>query len=316
MQSRHIAALVVTTSLVGGGAALAQSPGTGPEDDITPCEGGFYLADTDRDGTISVEELEEAALAAFARFDTDGSGDVTQAEYEACANAGAGIVGVPAQRVKSNLPEYDRNDDGMLSQKEFMDAAGQAYDQARVEANLDEGAVARPTTGGGEDMAETDTDAADQMQQADASEGGGGAMQSESEGMERARPGDAGEPAPVIVLRRFLFIPESQAARDPVRMSREEATARAVQTFAALDTDRSGQLEPSEWAKSRAVRQDLSDLIRSRFEMDDADASGTLTPDEFVAAEQRRMEQAEEAMSEGGDGANPPVVYFRYPHVM
>jgi hypothetical protein len=64
------------------------------------------------------------------------------------------------------------------------------------------------------------------------------------------------------------------------------------------------------------VRQDLSDLIRSRFEMDDADASGRLTPDEFVAAEQRRMKEAEKAMSEGGSGANPPVVYFRYPHVM
>jgi hypothetical protein len=214
----------------------------------------------------------------------------------------------------------------MLSRKEFMDAAGKAYDQARVEANLEEGAVARPSDEGeGEEMAgsgesESDTGSDEAMQQADATEGGGEAMPSESgEEMEQARSGagaETGESAPVIVLRRFLFIPEAQAGRDPARMSREEATARAVQNFAALDVDRSGQLEPAEWAKSRAVRQDLSDLIRSRFERDDADDSGTLTPDEFVAAEQRRMEQAEEAMSEGGDGANPPVVYFRYPHVM
>jgi hypothetical protein len=168
-------------------------------------------------------------------------------------------------------------------------------------------------------MADTDAGSDEQMQQADASDGSGDAMPSESGEMQQADAGDdarSGEREPVIVLRRFLFIPETQAGRDPARMSREEATARAVQNFAALDQDRSGTLEPEEWAQQRAVRQDLSDLIRSRFEQDDADASGTLTPGEFVAAEQRRMEEADAAMSDGGSGANPPVVYFRYPHVM
>lgn len=309
MQPRHIAALIVTTSLAGGGAALAQSSGTGPEDDVDPCEGGFYLADENRDGTISVQELEDAALAAFARFDADGSGDVTQAEYEACANAGAGIVGVPAQRVKSNLPEYDQNGDGMLSQKEFMNAAGDAYDQARVEANIEEGAVARPSADEeGAEMAgpaDAEGEPDEEMEQAEAGTDAGEGASAES-----------GETAPVIVLRRFLFIPDAQATRDPARMSREEATARALQAFAALDEDRSGQIDPVEWAKSRAVRQDLSDLIRARFAQDDADSSGTLTPGEFVEAEKRRMEQADEAMSDDGSSANPPVVYFRYPHVM
>ncbi len=329
MSHRHIVALAVTTTLAGGGVALAQQggqTGSGGADGIDPCEGGFYLADENRDGTISAEELERAGLAAFARFDADGSGDVTWAEYEACANAGAGIVGVPAQRVASNLPEYDADGDGQLSQQEFMNAAGEAYRQARIEANLEDGpqdaaggrqqdadvagategmtAAEQQTTGEGEQTAEEgDTPPAGAEQQADSGEQAGSGAQ---------EPDEA-----VVVLRRFLFIPQSQANMNAARMGREEATQRALQTFIALDEDRSGTLEPHEWAKSRAVRQDMSDLLNTRFNRDDIDRSGTLTPEEFVGAEERRRQQAAQELSEGsGNSANPPVVYYRYPHVM
>jgi len=335
MAHRHIAALAITTTLAGGGFALAQDGGqTGPggPDNIDPCEGGFYLADENRDGTISAEELENAALAAFARFDTDGSGDVTQAEYEACANAGAGVVGVPAQRVESNLPEYDTNDDGQLSQKEFMNAAGEAYQQARVEANLEDG----QQDAGADRQQDADVaDASDAMTGADAQTAGEGdemtAGADQGESAEMAEEGDmaaagAGQQAgsgqqdanePVVVLRRFLFIPESRANMNAARMGREEATQRALQNFIALDEDRSGMLEPQEWAQSRAVRQDMSDLLSTRFNRDDVDQSGSLTADEFVAAEERRRQQAAEQLSQDSDGgANPPVVYYRYPHVM
>ena len=302
MPTRPIAALALTTTLAGLGPALAQD---GPEaqgepDGIDPCEGGFYLADANRDGTITPAELEEAALAAFARFDADGSGEVTRAEYEACANAGAGVVGVPAQRVKSNLPEYDVNGDGQLSQAEFMQAAGDAYDQARIEANL----------GSGESAA----------RRQDADIAGAGESMTGAEGARTGTP-------PVVVLQRFLFIPESERGTDPARMSREEATQRALQAFAALDTDRSGRLDPVEWAKRRAVRLDMADLMETRFNRDDIDTSGSLTPEEFIAGEERRRQQAQERLgagpddadgagSAGSDGANPPVVYYRYPHVM
>jgi Ca2+-binding EF-hand superfamily protein len=359
MAHRHIALLALTTALAAPGPALAQQGG---EDDITPCEGGFYLADEDRDGTITAEELEKAALADFARFDTDGSGDVTEAEYEACANAGAGVVGVPAQRIKSNLPEYDTNGDGQLSQQEFMNAAGDAYDQARIEANLDTGEAATlqhdadaagpngtgATSGGGapDGGAEggTETAATGDAATGDGAAGDGAAGDQIQTGV--AQGGDAsgtgtdesptvagdgaarGDEAPVVVLRRFLFIPEAQADRDPARMAREEATQRAMQMFGALDRDRSGQLDPAEWAQSRAVRQDLSDLLTTRFNRDDIDESGTLTPQEYVEAERRRWQQAADELKQsggqgdGGDGQDaggdvgPPVVYYRYPHMM
>ncbi|RDC73330.1 hypothetical protein DLJ49_07095 [Rhodovulum sp. 12E13] len=357
MAHRHIALLALGTALAAPGPTLAQQGG---EDDITPCQGGFYLADEDRDGTITAEELEEAALADFARFDTDGSGDVTQAEYEACANAGAGVVGVPAQRIKSNLPEYDANGDGQLSQQEFMNAAGDAYDQARIEANLDTGesatlpdAAGAPgpdgseatsgdasTDGGTRDGTETAAagdgsagdgstgddatgdDATGDQIQTGVAQGGDASATGSDESPTVAGDGSAqGEEAPVVVLRRFLFIPEAQADRDPTLMPREEATQRALQMFGALDRDRSGRLDPVEWAQSRAVRQDLSDLLTTRFNRDDIDASGTLTPQEYVEGERRRWQEAAEALEQaggqdaGGD-VGPPVVYYRYPHVM
>lgn len=95
--------------------------------------GGMLRIDTDRDGFISRTEAETHTRAVFQRFDTDGDGILTWAEFRD-PEENAPARGSPrARRHQSRQPWFaalDANGDGQVTQAEFMAVHMTAHDAA------------------------------------------------------------------------------------------------------------------------------------------------------------------------------------------
>lgn len=250
--------ILTTTALfslaLSGGSALAQSAGG---IGMGPCEAGFVGADANNDGTVTAEETKAATERAFNEMDADGSGDVSQEEYVDCGTMGAGTTSAMTDRSEENMAEVDANDDGTLTQQEFMQGASEAHEAASA----------------------------------------------------------AGSPGaqPVVILRRFVFLPAQNGSADIREMRSDQVEGAAAQQFGNLDTNRDNRLDKSEWAQQEAVKRDLSSVLNMEFSKDDKDQSGTLDMAEFREGTERR---AQSSRHSGDSAANPPVVYYVYPAPM
>ncbi|PTM46907.1 EF hand domain-containing protein [Sphingomonas aerolata] len=133
-------------------AAPAPAPrGPGPRHAGRMRGGPMMQADTDRDGVLTRAEVVAQAEAQFARLDADGDGIVTAAERQAAREAmrdrrearmaarGKTLPPEPAGMADGKKDQMMRGrrggGDGVLTQAEFIDRAGQRFD--RMDANRD-----------------------------------------------------------------------------------------------------------------------------------------------------------------------------------
>ncbi|RDC73329.1 hypothetical protein DLJ49_07090 [Rhodovulum sp. 12E13] len=113
-------------------AALASAPAPAQDQSgaTDPCESGFVDVDLNDDGTVTEDEVQRAAQAAFAAYDADASGDVSPAEYAACRNALAGEPSRATDRSETNFPQADADGDGWIDRVEFLFGAAGARSAA------------------------------------------------------------------------------------------------------------------------------------------------------------------------------------------
>jgi Ca2+-binding EF-hand superfamily protein len=288
--------LLSTTVIAGvalAGAALAQN---GPE---RLCTRGFLEADVNADDAISMEESSAAAQVEFSTIDTNGDGMISQEEYLKCAGkwaesaASASVAASNAEaleRTEMTDIEYtyvDRDGDGTVTQEEFMTWMENTHRAATDPANVETAS----------------------------------ASGSEAVGSEAAENGSSGtmdmDRDPALVLRRIVLIPFAPDD-DPSAMNRDEMSARAAQQFIYRDTNADRQLSPDEWSGTPDGTDHVSAVLSQRFDRMDADSSGDVTREEFIAEARRTLEGAQARAGQTGcdEAVGPPVVYYRYPHPM
>ncbi|WP_298675262.1 calcium-binding protein [uncultured Lentibacter sp.] len=87
--------------------------------------------DLNKDGKLSLEELQAAPLKRFEQGDTNGDGKITAEEAAAAASTRA------QKRFEKMLKRRDTDKDGALSQAEMLDTARQAEMFAELDADKD-----------------------------------------------------------------------------------------------------------------------------------------------------------------------------------
>ena len=112
-----------------------------------------------------------------------------------------------------------------------------------------------------------------------------------------------------MVLRQIVLVPMAPDA-DPAEMSREEMAARAAQQFIYRDTDANQRLDRQEWSGEPEGTDHVLTILSKRFGVMDADRSGDVSQDEFVAEAMRTYKSAQARAAEAGEdaAADPPVV--------
>lgn len=128
-KSAFIAVIVGTASIVAAGAVLAKGGPGGP--------GGpgmrmsFEEMDTDGNGEITQAEMEAMKAARFTSADTDGDGALSLEELTA-----QGMKKV-AEHAESMLEKHDANGDGVLSQDELPKPrrSGHMFDRIDADGN-------------------------------------------------------------------------------------------------------------------------------------------------------------------------------------
>ncbi|MEO0498095.1 MAG: EF-hand domain-containing protein [Pseudomonadota bacterium] len=115
---------IATLSLaLGAGAAFADKDRRG---------GGMRAADTNNDGSVSLEEFQANLAERFAAFDSDSNGTVTAAEVQAIVSASDDRkITRQAQRVRA----MDADWDGQLTTAEVQTASAAMFD--RLDTNDD-----------------------------------------------------------------------------------------------------------------------------------------------------------------------------------
>lgn len=118
---------IATLSLaLGAGTALADNDRRGGGG------GGMRAADTNNDGSVSLEEFQASFTERFAAFDSDSDGTVTAAEVEAIVSASDDRRLVrQANRVRT----MDANWDGQLTSAEIQTASATMFE--RLDTNDD-----------------------------------------------------------------------------------------------------------------------------------------------------------------------------------
>ena len=91
----------------------------------------FAILDADGNGSITMEELENAAAARFAAMDTDGNGGISAAELATAHEAEM------ASRTAKMIERMDENGDGEL-QADEMKPRGRGNNAERMFDHMDE----------------------------------------------------------------------------------------------------------------------------------------------------------------------------------
>jgi Ca2+-binding EF-hand superfamily protein len=97
----------------------ARGPAPRPPSDERQVRAAFERIDSDRNGSISPNELDAARLEAFQQTDTNGDGRLSRQE----------IVAARGDVAADRFTELDTNRDGFVSRPEFL-AAGRAIFRA------------------------------------------------------------------------------------------------------------------------------------------------------------------------------------------
>jgi Ca2+-binding EF-hand superfamily protein len=117
--------------LLNGLSVLAQDKIIAPGASDTQIDQFFKPFDTNDDRALSFEEFSVKQRTTFTKFDTDGNGEVTLAEYT------AEVQTKPDKLAKatSKFGNLDKNQDGNLTAEEFEAPRRQQFDE--MDANCD-----------------------------------------------------------------------------------------------------------------------------------------------------------------------------------
>ena len=110
---RRFPLLLLGATLLAGCGAADELAGVGAA--AGAVVGGCSLLDTDNDDAVTSDEV---ARGLFNRYDTDDSGVLTRAEFDAGVSRGR-----TTSAWSGEFGDWDSNDDDLLSRPEFVDGA-------------------------------------------------------------------------------------------------------------------------------------------------------------------------------------------------
>lgn len=93
----------------------------------------FEELDTNKDGSLSKEEIEARGMGRFAKMDANSDGKLTAEEI--VAQAPEGKKDRAERRANRMIKRFDKNEDGAISMDELPRRAGKMFD--RIDANSD-----------------------------------------------------------------------------------------------------------------------------------------------------------------------------------
>lgn len=114
--TRFILSAVAVATLTAGAANIASAAGPGGHGQRGGGERGammFEMFDSNGDGSITMEEARGAQAERLASFDTDGSGDLSLAEFEAL------FLEMSRPRMVDGFQRLDADGDGIVTVEEF-----------------------------------------------------------------------------------------------------------------------------------------------------------------------------------------------------
>jgi Ca2+-binding EF-hand superfamily protein len=204
----------------------------------------------------------------------DGGSSFCAAEY----SPGAKQSGDEA--ASSGFAAMDTDDDGMVSEAEFAACLNAAAGMESAEADRT-----------AENMPEADSDASGTVSRDEYMTAAEGARAVAAK-LSEATGG------PVLVLRRYIFLPVSAADADVRGMSAHETVMRAEWQFNALDTDNNDEIGAEEWQKLSTKVPDMSDALAASFARLDEDGSGGLDEVEYLEIFTGKPDEAQPAAAE------------------
>ncbi|MCV2893008.1 EF-hand domain-containing protein [Lentibacter sp. XHP0401] len=118
MKRNYAVAIIVAASLVTAGGSAMAFGGHKKGDDRGQMR--FEQLDTNKDGKLSLEEMQAGPAARFAEGDTNGDGKISADEAKAAGSKRA------EKRFAKMLERHDADKDGALSMDELKDTERQA----------------------------------------------------------------------------------------------------------------------------------------------------------------------------------------------
>jgi Ca2+-binding EF-hand superfamily protein len=278
--------LITSTALIALGTGLAaESHGSGSEMKKSDSSAQMQT-DSGDTGTVQAARDGTLCLDGFAKYDSDEDGDLTADELDTTARA--------------SFSAMDANADGTVTRDEYVDCANVMAGTESMESDRSE-----------ENMAQYDTDGDGELTQQEFMEASATSYDAMTD-----EPGETGD------LMRLVFLPVTASPDRLVEMPREEAAARSVMLFAALDEDDSGTVAKNEWSMKQPLMSDMEDALSDRFDEADADSSGDMSEDEYADMIKARGEQAQDYVAEDYElpmntlTPDEPAVYYTYPSTM
>lgn len=211
--------------------------------------------------------------AAWTKVDADGDGMVNRQEAQDAIEARFGAI--------------DKDGDGNITRVEYFDCTGtpgalpsaaadrSAENFAEADANQDE-AISRDEF---RELAEISYD-----------------------NVREAMVTEAGREEPFSALRRYVWMSPDEAENPQTMesMSKDEAAQRSAMTFDTLDTNDDGMVDTEEWTARPSAERDET-WADARFDALDADASDSVSEQEYGEAMSRPLDQTTTAsVDEGG----------------
>ena len=221
---------------------------------------------------LGAQEASSFCETGFLQGDQDESGALDQREVEGMR---AGEFGA-----------LDLDSDGTVTRNEFAECMAQA-DEREV--------------GPRDVMMTGETEPAVQVQ---ALEDGAFTRQEYMEAAELAYDATRNEEDNAIAWARNFVLLTPEAADPEIReMTRDEFAARAAALFLRLDADGNDQLSLEEWRSDAPASGSRPAAVEAAFSAADADQSGDLSREEYLAAGAERAERARLAALARGWGA-------------
>ena len=190
--------------------------------------------------------------------------------------------------IDTQFGAIDADGNGEITKTEYVDCKTRTGGQAAAESSRDE-----------QNFAEAD---ANKDSGIDRNEFRDQARQAYDESQSAADDEQA-----LLVLRRFVWLTPEEAQDESALkdMSADEAAGRSAMTFAALDQNDDDIIDTREWSQRSPSSRMTEEWASADFDKLDADATGSISQEEYRSARSKRLDQTTTASTEqSGDPAS------------